>query len=462
MNIKTHKSHEVIFGGRRYSQRAVIVYVSLSALLGLILGSSPLLTGLIGGFGHQTEQNLSHISLRSNKNLQKSVVAPSQARSTPLSSSWPNRTSSSGGRPRLLFQTASYTMDQFHGLQKAMDCMRDICNAGWDVTVSMQTASGFDEKHERYSELRERMFCVDKNEHIPLHIQKFKKIGFGLNSRHRLYLQEHLMEHDYFSFAEEDMLLTVSHLKAVITFENTLKKALPKTWMRYTPGFLRYEDSKVDTERVSWEYFPDKTHVVDMGLTKPGLGLYLFTVNMNQAIYLFSREQLIDMETRCGFITDIGQNPFYRQLRKAMDEQWNYISVGVSEWSSSFQQTLQCGLRRITPIGGLEEEPREGESGGCGTATATSASPQIDPNTWQDFMVHHSVNKAQTRRLRKELLNQRDWAELVRRKSMTPISIEEAGELVWQQYNMGGIDPAKFDTGDRKSKWDWDLPRESE
>ena len=182
-----------------------------------------------------------------------------------------------------------------------MDCMRDICNAGWDVTVSMQTASGFDEKHERYSELRERMFCVDKNEHIPLHIQKFKKIGFGLNSRHRLYLQEHLMEHDYFSFAEEDMLLTVSHLKAVITFENTLKKALPKTWMRYTPGFLRYEDSKVDSERVSWEYFPDKTHVVDMGLTKPGLGLYLFTVNMNQAIYLFSREQLIDMlKLTCG------------------------------------------------------------------------------------------------------------------------------------------------------------------
>lgn len=79
MNIKTHKSHEVIFGGRRYSQRAVIVYVSLSALLGLILGSSPLLTGLIGGFGHQTEQTLSPLSLRSNKNLQKSVVAPSQA-----------------------------------------------------------------------------------------------------------------------------------------------------------------------------------------------------------------------------------------------------------------------------------------------------------------------------------------------------------------------------------------------
>ena len=110
---------------------------------------------------------------------------------------------------------------------------------------------------------------MDKSEYIPLHIQTFKKIGFGLNSRHRLYLQEHLMDHDYFGFAEEDMLLTVSHLKAVVEFENTLKKA-PQTWMRYTPGFLRYEDSKVDSESVSWEYLPDKVHVVDMDLVKDG------------------------------------------------------------------------------------------------------------------------------------------------------------------------------------------------
>lgn len=441
------------------------MYVVFAGFLGLLLGSSPLLTGFIGGFTHHTDSTLNHSPYGGGRNHRSFPVAPSRAGST--SSGWPNNTSTSspGGRPRLLFQTASYTMDQFHGLQKAMDCMRDICNAGWDVTVSMQTASGFDEEHERYNELRERMFCVDKNEYIPLHIQTFKKIGFGLNSRHRLYLQEHLMDHDYFSFAEEDMLLTVSHLKAVIEFENTLKRALPKTWLHYTPGFLRYEDSKTDTERVSWEYFPEKTHVVDLGLVSPGLGLYLFTLNMNQAIYVFSREQLTDMESRCGFLTDIGQNPFYRQLRKAMDAKWNYISVGVSEWSSSFQQTLQCGLRRITPISAQPEG--EGLGGGGKTPPITGTGTgrgrlRPDRNTWQDFMVHHSVNKAQTRRLRKELLNQRDWAEMVKRKSAAPISIEKAGELVWEQFNLGGIDPAKLDQGDRVSKWSWELPAEKE
>ena len=50
------------------------------------------------------------------------------------------------------------------------------------------------------------------------------------------------------------MLLTVSHLRAVVEFETTMKRALPKTWVRFTPGFLRYEESTVDTERVSWEY----------------------------------------------------------------------------------------------------------------------------------------------------------------------------------------------------------------
>ena len=455
-NMKTHKSHEIIFG-RRYSGKTVVVYVCLAVLAGILFGSSPLVIGLISGLRDQGGDTKNHgrHSIYNNHHQHHSLrVAPSvlSASSSILSSSQLGN-ASGRARPRLLFQTASYTMDQFHGLQKAMDCMRDICNAGWDVTVVMQTASGFDEKHERYEELRERMYCIDKNAYIPLHIQKFKKIGFGLNSRHRLYLQEHLQEHDYFSFAEEDMLLTLSHLKAVVEFENTLKRALPKTWLRYTPGFIRYEDSKKDTERVSWEYFPDKTYVVDMSLQSPLLGQYLFTLNMNQAIYVISRAQLVDMEQRCGFLSDIGQNSFYRQLRKAMDAKWNYISVGVSEWSSSFQQILQCGLRRITPIGSPVAAigGREGEG------------KQLLPennNKWSNFVIHHSVNKAQTRRLRKELLNQRDWARVVQQKSTTPISIEEAASLVWDQYNLGGIDKTKFDTGDRVSRWDWELPPE--
>ena len=77
--------------------------------------------------------------------------------------------------------------------------------------------------------------------------------------------------------------------------------------------------------------------MVDMGKVSPLLGKYVATLNQNQAIYVLSQEQIQDMEYRCGFLTDIGQNPFYRSLRKAMDEDWRYVhthtqcsSIGVS------------------------------------------------------------------------------------------------------------------------------------
>jgi hypothetical protein len=151
-----------------------------------------------------------------------------------------------------------YTFDQFLYLQKALDALRDQCNAGWNVTILVQAASGLTYKHPRYAELADRLYCHSTGSFIPLLIENFGKIGFGLNSRHRIYMREHIEEFDYFAYAEEDMVLTVSHLQAYLDAELKLKRALPRTWMRYFIGFLRWEDSIVDTERVSWEYFYDR------------------------------------------------------------------------------------------------------------------------------------------------------------------------------------------------------------
>jgi hypothetical protein len=74
----------------------------------------------------------------------------------------------------------------------------------------------------------------------------------------------------------------------------------------------RYEDSEVDTERVTWEYRPHQVHVVDMG---PYLGVYLVPTNLNQAIFILPREQIKDFESRCNYLSDPGQNYFYRELR---------------------------------------------------------------------------------------------------------------------------------------------------
>ena len=346
--------------------------------------------------------------------------------------------------PRLLFMTASYTKNQLLSLQKTLDCMRDHCNAGWNVTVLVQMAwgdeeSGFEGGENRLAELHDRLYCSATDSNIPLIIQPFGKIGFGLNSRHRVYMRDHLNDYDYFSYAEEDMLLTVSHLNAFLKSEAELKRLFPRTWMRYQTGFLRYEDSRTDAERVSWEYFPDRIHAVDIykdaskaappNKRRDLEGIYIVTNNLNQAIYVMPREQVQDLEQRCGFLTDIGQNEFFKELRRAMDKDWKYLSAGVSEWSSSYQQVLQCGVRRLVPAEHI-----------------------------QSFMIHHAENKAQTRRLRSELLNARDWLRIVAEKAKRPITLQEAYDgIVFHQYNLHLIDTNKF-AG--KSRWSWTVEKE--
>jgi hypothetical protein len=141
---------------------------------------------------------------------------------------------------RLLFMTASYSFTQFHSLQKVLDCLRDICNGGWDVSVLLQTASGLNESHVRYSEIVDRAYCVRTQKFISVTVEQFGKIGFGLNSKHRAYMRAHLDEFDYFSFAEEDMLLTLSHLTAFVAAQNQLRLALGTDgYLRHFIGFIR-------------------------------------------------------------------------------------------------------------------------------------------------------------------------------------------------------------------------------
>jgi len=86
---------------------------------------------------------------------------------------------------------------------------------------------------------------------------------------------------------------------------------------------------------------------------------------------------------------------------------WNYISAGVSEWSSSFQHVLQCGMRRIIPA-----------------------------DHFQSFMIYHSSQKGYLRRKRDELLGTADWQAIIKSKSRKPISLRQAYDIISQQYNL--------------------------
>lgn len=145
-----------------------------------------------------------------------------------------------------------------------------------------------------------------------------------------------------------------------------------------------------------------------------------------QAFYIFAQAQLRDLETRCGFLTDSGSNAFYREVRRALNTEWKYMAVGVSEWASSFQQILQCGLKRVIPI-----------------------------DTFFNHMVHHSSNKAQVRRPNKELLNMRDWDTLLEDKLKAPaITLRQMDSITFDQFNLYLVDPSRFE---RTSRWAWNV-----
>ena len=168
---------------------------------------------------------------------------------------------------RLLFMVASYSFDQYLSLQRTMDSMRDICNAGWDVTVHLQVSTkAINVNHPEWALLKERMFCVRTGLYIPILLEEYDMIGFGLNSKHRAYASANLDSFDYFSYAEEDMLLSVSHLEAHISATERLRRLLPgqDDWLRYQIGFLRYEDSVVGSvDRVTWEYMPQQVCIIN-------------------------------------------------------------------------------------------------------------------------------------------------------------------------------------------------------
>ena len=141
---------------------------------------------------------------------------------------------------RLLFMAAVYGMKQFLYLQRTLDYVRDICNAGWNVSVVLHMSNEIQYDHPRYREIQDRAYCHASGAFIPIELQHYGKIGFGLNKQHRITTLQRLDEYDYFVYAEEDMAFSLNHLNAFIAGETKLKKAFPKTWVRYIVGFLRW------------------------------------------------------------------------------------------------------------------------------------------------------------------------------------------------------------------------------
>lgn len=85
----------------------------------------------------------------------------------------------------------------------------------------MKVANGLNSSHHLFQELQSIAYCTRTHTYIPIIVEQFSPtIGFGLNSRHRLYLLNHVHEYDFVIYAEEDMLLTVRWTMSACMYEN--------------------------------------------------------------------------------------------------------------------------------------------------------------------------------------------------------------------------------------------------
>eukprot|EP01040_Poterioochromonas_malhamensis_P015063 gene15063-16788_t len=306
----------------------------------------------------------------------------------------------SNSNNRLLYMMPSYSMSQFDSLRASLHSIRRLCNdGGWNVTIAIQSTSYLNYTSGTYKHLKSQVFCHRINQSLPIWIQSYGDIGFGLNSRHRLLIAQVIEDFDYFIYAEEDMILTTESLHNYLQSQEILKNyqpALSNIQSSYVTGFLRYEIHKKTKEKITWEYGRNQIYFV-----KQYGEIFLLTVNLNQAIYIFDCQQILQLQRNCDFLSKVGNTIFYQELRRAMNRNWKGIAVGVSEWSSSFQHVLQCGMIRVIPI-----------------------------KFFHHLLIHHHTNKGSKRGVgRSKITTLREWDEILHNVSSMGVqdnrSIEE-------------------------------------
>jgi hypothetical protein len=140
---------------------------------------------------------------------------------------------------KVAFMTASYKMSQYLSLWKSLEAVREICNAGFDVTIFIQAALGIQRNSTVFHQLTDSLYCARTGKLVDIHLDEFHDIGFGLNSKHRPIMLKVLREFDLFIYAEEDMVVTANHVISYLNQLSLFQHDFPDTWSSYFPGFLR-------------------------------------------------------------------------------------------------------------------------------------------------------------------------------------------------------------------------------
>ena len=126
---------------------------------------------------------------------------------------------------RILFAIPSYDLSQFHYLEKMIDNMRNLCEAGGHVTIFIFSTVVY--SPETIHLLNSRTNCRNPAGELNVKVKIYpSSIKYRLVDFHRADFYDHLQEYDLFIYAEDDHDIQTRHIAAYLAETERLKQTV--------------------------------------------------------------------------------------------------------------------------------------------------------------------------------------------------------------------------------------------
>eukprot|EP01032_Pedospumella_encystans_P025124 gene25124-28404_t len=183
-----------------------------------------------------------------------------------------------------------------------------MCEGGWEPTVVLHTTVNWTSTMHRY--MRQRSYCYRKGASINIRVDVHdKSVGTGLSMKHKRILQEELDNQDFFVYHEDDIIFKYSHLVGYLNETKKLHELNPESELQSSViGFMRYRrilrtetQSNYQENDIFEQEMLEETPDMQQICVKHEPYL-LLTGNTHQAIWAFTRGQLLYLQTKCKFL----------------------------------------------------------------------------------------------------------------------------------------------------------------
>mmetsp|Transcript_20478 Transcript_20478/g.29618 ORF Transcript_20478/g.29618 Transcript_20478/m.29618 type:complete len:368 (-) Transcript_20478:173-1276(-) len=205
---------------------------------------------------------------------------------------------------KVLMAVPSYGTTNKAYLEEMIDSIRDMCEAGVQVTLALYLTSNTPLNVSQSYMLNSRMQCRHPRGHFKTKVIYLPpSTGKYFARPHRDLFFENMHKFNLFIYIEDDMMIRLRHIVAYIEETKKLKALTREKFTKYSIGFLRYEINPQTRERTQFEH-PDADFKIvedpllnDDYITHP-------SSHHHQAMYMATPEQLEAWKESCNCFRD--------------------------------------------------------------------------------------------------------------------------------------------------------------